>query len=595
MARYINSRGAVAQEGIPYVSMYDPQYEQGLLQALAQRQARYDAGVQAMTEYKSQIAGATLNSADRPYVEKQLGKDVEELSSLVKNEYNGDYGAAINRLSDEITSRKNYYLPAVQRYQEQQKVDPVVRQLEAEDKLIWNGGTDPRQQSVYNEEGKFAGIPQYNFKARSDYDKEIANRFKAAGDKITEVVKRSKSMPGYFEAIKTKGLGALSPEDLNRIVSDNDVQNFIKETTYGIDPTLKGQDAKSYIIDKLNSIFTTQTDKQYIWDKLGEDMRAMQGSQQNQPLAIPWKSTNIVTDDGSIEKTRGDLNDLKEKLTIWNTGRSYKQSLPKGFEEIAKSAPGGTQSQQYQDLMLTYGKEGYVKNLPELENLKDKYKPLWERNKSVYEKDPLKFVNDVTPFVENDTKTEQGYFRHPDIEFQGLVVDGIGAEMRSRPGSKYEVLDENFKKDGSLNVDDIQSVEDVQINPYKGTVVARVKTESGDKHIKVNNTELSDITKKRLENTSILLKKFKSYDTESYEPTVLPEVVNIPGTVSRGFPMYYRDKNDDNIYVKYVDVNGEPYTMQGKEIIMPTDINTIIQENLTNLAVGYNPLNKKLR
>ena len=131
MARYINSRGAVAQEGIPYVSMYDPQYEQNLLQALAQRQQRYDAGVQTMNEYRSQIAGANINNADRPYIEKQLSRDVEELSNLVKNEYQGDYGAAINRLSNEITSRKNYYLPAVQRYQEEQKVDPIVRQLEA--------------------------------------------------------------------------------------------------------------------------------------------------------------------------------------------------------------------------------------------------------------------------------------------------------------------------------------------------------------------------------------------------------------------------------------------------------------------------------
>lgn len=307
MARYVNQRGA---DTIPYVSMYDPQFDQNLLQVLNQRQQRYDAGRQAMNEYRTQVAGQEFNQYDRPHIDKRLGQDVQELQDLVKNQYNGDYGSAINKLSDEIINRKNYYLPAVQRYKEEQKIDPTLRQLEAQDQLIFPNQVDPRTQSVYDESGRYVGIPKYDFKVRTDYDKEIGQRFKAAGDKITEVVKGSKSMPGYYEAIKTKGLGALSQQDLDAIVSDKDVQNFISETTYGIDPKLKGKDAKSYILDKLNSIYTTQQDKQYIYDQYGEELRREAKKKSTDPgFAFP-KFTGTVENPTAANE----LKSIKDRL-----------------------------------------------------------------------------------------------------------------------------------------------------------------------------------------------------------------------------------------------------------------------------------------
>jgi len=328
MARYVQPRG----RGLQYQSALDPEFNQQLLQVMSARQNRYDAANQALNEYKTQIAGATVNPYDRAAIEKRLSRDTEEINKLVKSEYEGDYGAALNRLSDEITTRKNYYLPAVQRYQEEQKVSPMVRQLEAQGKLIWEG-EDARTKSVYDEDGNFTGIPEYKFRAKDEYTKELRDRFSALGDKVEEYISKKPDINGYKTAIKVKGLKAFSKDELKKIVSDEDINRFINETTFGIDPEYKGKANRETVEDMLNNVFTSQTDKQYIWDKAAEESReaSRKGSEGSPPPFLfpkyvgtdeyKGEGTRLGKLVGKLQTANADLSDTPN--TTWEDIKNY--------------------------------------------------------------------------------------------------------------------------------------------------------------------------------------------------------------------------------------------------------------------------------
>jgi len=262
---------------------YEPQnndeFNKRLSEIVAQRQQRYDIGQEMLGKYQEQLANLQIASPDRPFIERQLGKDIEDINNMIKTKYAGDYGN-IGAIQRELASRRSYYTPAMQRYQEEQKYAPMLTKLEAEKKLIMNN--DPRKQSIYNQEsGKFEKMPEYKFYERPDYDKLINEGVVQGINKTAkEYGLTGSGVEGLLKAVKVGGLNAISdPELKSRIASYT--TNFLAQTPFLQDPEMQQyhQNPNQFILESTLRQAGRSSDNQYMQDPLADDrMRAKQAA-----------------------------------------------------------------------------------------------------------------------------------------------------------------------------------------------------------------------------------------------------------------------------------------------------------------------------
>lgn len=88
------------------ISMYNPQAEAQFIDAVAQRQGRFDASIAAVSAEKARI-GET-ETYDLAELNNRLKSFESGINELVKSKYNGDYSAAANEIAKRIgTERTN--------------------------------------------------------------------------------------------------------------------------------------------------------------------------------------------------------------------------------------------------------------------------------------------------------------------------------------------------------------------------------------------------------------------------------------------------------------------------------------------------------
>lgn len=93
-------------DGSGIISMYNPESQAQFIDAVAQRQGRFDATVAALAETKARI-GET-ETYDIAELNKRLKSFESSINSVVKDKYNGDYSAASNEIAKMIgTERTN--------------------------------------------------------------------------------------------------------------------------------------------------------------------------------------------------------------------------------------------------------------------------------------------------------------------------------------------------------------------------------------------------------------------------------------------------------------------------------------------------------
>ena len=88
------------------ISMYNPEVENQFLEAIAKRQERFDTTNLAIQQERVRIG--EMETHDLPELEKRLKSFENSINETVKNDYNGDYGAAANKIAKMIgTERTN--------------------------------------------------------------------------------------------------------------------------------------------------------------------------------------------------------------------------------------------------------------------------------------------------------------------------------------------------------------------------------------------------------------------------------------------------------------------------------------------------------
>lgn len=271
---------------VPYISYYNPQRDEMLMQGMETMQNRWDVAQSAIAKYLEEAGATEMRGPDREAVINRINTNLEDLKGKVKEKYQGDYGAAVNDIIQNLSKSKGVLSQAKQEYERAKPYEALAAKLGAEGKLLFTG-EDFRSKSAFDESGNYKGLDYNVIREKSDYDREIAQDVVAGIDKTSkESGLISSGTEGILKSITTKGLAALDQvidrgderlssqqridKNLNRIATEY-APVFRKKTTAGIDPNMANGNDIDYIKKAVYRMATNVTDNQYVTDPLADE------------------------------------------------------------------------------------------------------------------------------------------------------------------------------------------------------------------------------------------------------------------------------------------------------------------------------------
>ena len=509
---------------VPYISYYDPQQVERLGTVIQQRGQRYDAAQAAIAKQLEEAAATEMRNPDKNYVIEQVAQNVEKLKKSIKEKYNGDYGLAVNDVIQNLSKSSSIYKQAEQDYKEAQKYEPILMNLEAQKKLLWDIDpttgkikNDPRTQSAWVN-GKHVGIDYSGFREKSDYDKEIAQDVVAGIDKTSkESGLISSGTEGILKSITTKGLAALDQvidrgdenltsqqridKNLTKIATEY-APVFRKKTTAGIDPNMADGNDIDYIKKAVHRMATNITDNQYVTDPLADEKYKRDHPKKDPPRQIlgsgmPSLEVTGVKDNESYSEAvnyrKGFFRQMPAKGTIGGKlfSGTKQQDISSNLNELKSEREYYTLQNSIKEL---YNRGGSQEELNKLrEKARQKYDslvangivPIPDNNKGIEEVDSdisrynnIKATMEVTKMnYRDDLAKQEGYenydklrnlARSNDKDKQSL--DKINSSMPSSEQGWLKIMDQ--KRDLTRNrVGNIFPLIDKDVNEGLKTLI----------------------------------------------------------------------------------------------------------------------------
>lgn len=293
------------------------------------RGARYDAG-QALFAKQLEDVGAldltALPSQTRQQSLEILSQSPEKLHQMVKDKYQGDYGAGFNdvmqqfskdrALMGQLNNENKKAAQAFAEYQDLVKRGMAPQKYVPGQGMVTVGFEDYHENRMpgFNEEGKFVG-GQYNaLRGASDLtgylDKGIS---KTLSNRLwQDILKENEKTPGFLEQVSRKGY---TSEQLERFFnSENfDKEAFIQQLE-GEVPHLAAEFEgvnDSELFDYAKNIIKTQVGEQLMRD-YRQDPHHKPVEFNDSPLDPYYGlyTRNTVEDKGKVEAKRKELNDI---------------------------------------------------------------------------------------------------------------------------------------------------------------------------------------------------------------------------------------------------------------------------------------------
>ena len=265
--------------------------------ALGQAQQRSDAANMAIAKLIEESGSIPMSEQDRPIAYNKIQSDIDNLREQIKAK-GGDTSLYLTELMKSLSKSRSTLNLAKQRYDEEQKLAPILSKLQAEGKLLWEKEIDPRTQSIFDKEGQYIGGLNYDFREKSDYDAIVG---KGVVEGINKLVREGKltgsGYEGLLQQIQTQGLSALGegkgvdPGVRDKFVKDLANQfkdEFVRTSTYSIDPKMKqlyDDKPELYIESAIKRLAKDVQTKQYTQDPgYAERIRRSRQTEEQQQL-----------------------------------------------------------------------------------------------------------------------------------------------------------------------------------------------------------------------------------------------------------------------------------------------------------------------
>ena len=235
----IEAPDATTVQGVPYISMYNPQDYEDYSKILQNAQQRYDVAQAAIAQSLKDYAEAEVSREYQPRLQEIVDAKYQDLNKII-DKYNGDYGNAANEIVNQLALIRKPIVGAVQASKVREEARKLYQQGVMTDNinsvLEYNkdtGKVERRRldfdeivgkQDIFDESGRFIGIPDYTgkFRGASNLSKYIEeNISKYMNDEMKQTgLKKHPGVFGYLIQETTKGR------------SDTDIMNdFIDSET----------------------------------------------------------------------------------------------------------------------------------------------------------------------------------------------------------------------------------------------------------------------------------------------------------------------------------------------------------------------------
>ncbi len=208
--------------GPPIYSMYKPEAEAALTQAIAGRQQRFDATTQGLSQELARMGD--IETYNRDELEGRMGTFTNKVNKLVQDKYGGDYSAAASELAIMVGQERGDPFYAFNK----QKVE-ATKNIQQDERRIGAGflsSGDPRDVSFkdWQEGATFDYVP-INSK---DITAASANAFKHMANAVRETgVWKETAGRRLLERIDQRGFA--TPEEIDEFLEIKEGQMMVEE------------------------------------------------------------------------------------------------------------------------------------------------------------------------------------------------------------------------------------------------------------------------------------------------------------------------------------------------------------------------------
>lgn len=230
-----------ADNGI--ISMYNPQQEAQYFDAIGKRQERFDATNLALQQERVRIG--EMETYDLAELNNRLKSFESNINNLVKDKYNGDYGAAANEIAKQIgTERTNPFY-----HFNKQKVESGKAYLDAKMKLGANflSTGNPFDVKFQDwQQGKTFDFTPIN---RNDIVENSAVVFGTIANTLMNIPEPQLTADQKFMKVTVQN-GLKDPEDVRRFLKTESGQLMYKQVLDSM-PELQGIDNQDAVVDAI--------------------------------------------------------------------------------------------------------------------------------------------------------------------------------------------------------------------------------------------------------------------------------------------------------------------------------------------------------
>lgn len=109
------AEGGTPTIGVPYYSVYNPQWTQLMAAALDKSQKRYDTAMDVLAANKEQLLSLETDPLSQEIILEHINKLSDNIYQDVMTKYQGDFGRALNYIKDKVISSRANIIPLAKR------------------------------------------------------------------------------------------------------------------------------------------------------------------------------------------------------------------------------------------------------------------------------------------------------------------------------------------------------------------------------------------------------------------------------------------------------------------------------------------------
>ena len=242
-------RAPASSLAVGYHQQFNPQLAEEHQQEILQDANRFERGYQGSQEFLEKVGEIPIraNQDDAAWVSKHLENTKNNLYGLVKDRYNGDWGAAAPELSSKMVEESTKWNKIKQISDAQKQIDDQTGALERQGKLILpdaldkNGNIiinpntgmpikiDPRKQSIFDGNGK-PSLPTGGVYQKGDWEGYVEKNLSKALNESDEY-HQFMNKYGYIVDQKNGGINPSAWAELNDPKKHPDLYRKINDFT----------------------------------------------------------------------------------------------------------------------------------------------------------------------------------------------------------------------------------------------------------------------------------------------------------------------------------------------------------------------------